>query len=167
MIQALSTKLNAKTFFYIFTILYPISYFLPAYVMPAFFQITIKEHLGLPQDIPALLIGYKCAWGAIITMFKSPVAFLGTLANFAVFSIFFLQMTPIGSNFKLLKSILGVLIMVSVLIWPVALRIGFLPGYYLWATACIGIGFSYSAMKPYKTRFEDLVLDEDFKEKED
>ena len=167
MIQALSAKLNAKTFFYIFTILYPISYLLPAYAIPGFFQITLKEHPGLPQNIPALLIGYECAWGALLTMFKSPVAFLGTLANFAVFSIFILQMIGLAGNLKMLKSTLTVVIIVSVLIWPVALRMGFLPGYHLWALSCVGIAFSYSSMKANRSRFEDVLLDEDFKEKED
>jgi hypothetical protein len=76
-------------------------------------------------------------------------------------------MNLIPGNLKMLKSTLSVLIMVSVLIWPVALRMGFLPGYYLWACACIGIALSYNGMKPHKTRFEDVLLDEDFKEKED
>ena len=96
----------------------------------------------------------------LLTIFESPIAFLGSLSNFAVITVWLLYLTRASGEIKLIKSFAAVVAMVSVLIWPVALKIGFLSGYYLWALSSIVITFSYAAMKNLKEETEDILLDE-------
>ena len=166
MIQKLSQRLNTKTFFIFFFMLFPISFFLPAYNIPPSFLLTLKENSTKLSDIPSLLFGYECAWGAFFSMFSSPVAFLGTLANFAVLTIWILYLLRISGEMKLFRSILIVVVIVSVLIWPVALRIGLLSGYYLWAISAIGISICYGNIIVYNHDFEEILLDERIKDEE-
>ena len=139
---------------------------MPAYSIPPSFLLTIKDHNTKLADTPSLLLGYECARGAFLSMFSSPVALLGTLANFAVLTILILHLLPISGEIKLFKSILIVVVIVSVLIWPVSLRMGFLSGYYLWAISAIGISFCYGNMVVHYHDYEELLLDEQIKDEE-
>ena len=113
------------------------------------------------------LNGYDALWAATVTIFKSPVAFLGSLANFAVITVWILYLAKISDDLKFFKNTLAVITMVSVLIWPLALKSGFLSGYYLWAFSSIVISFSYAAMKNQKELHEDILLDEQINSEED
>ena len=140
---------------------------MPAYSIPELYKEQIFEKSSLSHELASIFYGYECAWLSMLTIFKSPVAFLGSLANFAVPAVWILFLSKIEGNFKLLKNFFAVLSMVSVLIWPVALKIGFLSGYYCWSIASIGICFTYAAMKSFSVDEEDILLDDKLKPEED
>jgi hypothetical protein len=158
------SKPEQKTYLHllivIFSLLYLLSMFLPAYHIP-FFYLKEFQEIGIFYfgDSP-LLYGYESMWLSMLTIFESPIAFLGSLSNFAVITVWLLYLTRASGEIKLIKSFAAVVAMVSVLIWPVALKIGFLSGYYLWALSSIVITFSYAAMKNLKEETEDILLDE-------
>ncbi len=140
---------------------------MPAYETPEFYKEEIYEKTGFFYMTVARLYGYECSYVALVSIFKSPVALLGSLANFAVPAVWILFLSKIEGNLKLVKNFLAVICMVSVLIWLVAFKIGFLSGYYCWAIASIGICFSYAAMKPIIADEDDILLDEKLKPEED
>ncbi len=153
--------------FGLFSILYIISMFVPAYCIPDYYMDELVNKSKYAFRFGPFLNGYDALWAATITIFKSPVAFLGSLANFAVITVWVLYLTKISDDFKFLKNTLAVITMVSVLIWPLALKSGFLSGYYLWAFSSIVISFSYAAMKNQKELHEDILLDEQINSDED
>jgi hypothetical protein len=134
--------------------------FLPAYHIPFFYLKEFQEIGIFYFGNSPLLYGYESMLLSLLTIFESPIAFLGSLSNFAVISVWLLYLTRASGELKLIKSFAAVVAMVSVLIWPVALKIGFLSGYYLWALSSIVITFSYAAMKNLKEETEDILLDE-------
>ena len=153
--------------FGLFSVLYIFSMILPAYCIPEHYMDEIINENKFGFRFGDFVQGYEALWAALITIFKSPVAFLGSLANFAVPAVWILFLSKIEGNFKLLKNFLAVLSMVSVLIWPVALKIGFLSGYYCWSIASIGICFTYAAMKSFSVDEDDILLDDKLKPEED
>jgi hypothetical protein len=153
-------KIYLHYIFALSSIVFIISMFLPAYNIPLFYMDEFIENGRNFYKYGPLLFGYESLWVSILTIFKSPVALLGSLSNFAVITVWLLYLTKASGDLKLFKSFLAVVTMVSVLIWPVALKIGFLSGYYLWAISSIVISFSYAAMKNYKDDIDDILLDE-------
>jgi hypothetical protein len=158
------SKPEQKTYLHllivIFSLLYLLSMFLPAYHIPFFYLKEFQEKGIFYFGDSPLLYGYESMWFSLLTIFESPIAFLGSLSNFAVITVWLLYLTRASGEIKLIKSFAAVVAMVSVLIWPVALKIGFLSGYYLWALSSIVITFSYAAMKNLKEETEDILLDE-------
>ena len=158
------SKPEQKTYLHllivIFSLLYLLSMFLPAYHIPFFYLKEFQEIGIFYFGNSPLLYGYESMLLSLLTIFESPIAFLGSLSNFAVISVWLLYLTRASGELKLIKSFAAVVAMVSVLIWPVALKIGFLSGYYLWALSSIVITFSYAAMKNLKEETEDILLDE-------
>lgn len=163
MIQTLQNRIEPLQFLYFFTALYLLSFLIPCYNLKPILDMTLLGELESVKNIPEIMFGYHCFWWSTISISDSPVAFLGSLANFAVFTVWLLYSIKVAGTLKLLKNLLSVVIMVSVLIWPVALRIGFLTGYYLWAISCIGIALSYGNMSSIKPEYEDLLLDDKLK----
>jgi hypothetical protein len=136
--------------------------FLPAYHIPFFYLEEFQEKEIFFFEKSPLLYGYESMLISLFTIFKSPIAFLGSLSNFAVIIVWLLYLTKARGEIRLIKSFLAVVAMVSVLIWPVTLKIGFLSGYYLWAFSTISITFTYALMKNLKTEPFDVLLDEQF-----
>jgi len=153
--------------FGLFSVLYIFSMILPAYSIPDYYMDEIINKNKFVFKFGPFVYGFDALWAALITIFKSPVAFLGSLANFAVITVWILYLTKISDDLKFLKNTLAVITMVSVLIWPVALKSGFLSGYYIWALSSIFISFSFATMKNQKELPEEIVLDEDFNTDED
>jgi hypothetical protein len=153
--------------FGLFSVLYIFSMIVPAYCIPEHYMDEIINENKFGFRFGDFVQGYEALWAALITIFKSPVAFLGSLANFAVITVWILYLTKISDDLKFLKNTLAVITMVSVLIWPIALKSGLLPGYYIWALSSIFISFSFAAMKNQKELPEEIVLDEDFNSDED
>lgn len=154
-----TSKLSAQLAFWLLSIIYFISYALPAYSMPSIFRESM-ENRTMAAEIAELFYGYQCAMASFATMFESPISFLGSFANLAVFAMFILQFLQLPGKLSLLKSLLVVVCIVSTLIWAVALRVGLQSGYYIWTFACIGMSFAFTAQKPFTEDFEDELLDE-------
>lgn len=161
MIQQLQ-KIRAKHLFGILGLGYFISFFMPAYFIHPLVESFYSEYAAEYFDGERIHIfsGYQAAWLSLVNIFNAPVAFIGSLANISIFAMLIFQMLKLPGKLKFLKSTFVVVCMVSTLIWPVALRIGMLSGYYLWMFCCIGMSISFSMQKPYKEEFEDQVLDD-------
>ncbi len=161
MVQLLQ-KINATHFFYLFALGYIIAFFLPSYYIHPLVESAFQEYTAsnVKGEEVHIFYGYQCAVLALINILDSPIAFIGSLANLSIFAIFIFQMLRLPGKLKFLKSALVVTCMVSTLIWPIALRLGMMQGYYLWMFCCIGMSIAYSTQKTYQEEFEDQVLDD-------
>ncbi len=164
MILHLKKLLTPKNWLFFLSILFIISFMLPSYDLDYIINLTSignNENFG---NIPRIMYGIDCFWQSTLNMADSPVAFLGSLANFTIILIWILFLSGIEANLKILKNILTVITMVSVLIWLVSLKIGFLPGYFLWAISAIGITLSFNSFNNIAIVFDETILDDNLKQ---
>jgi hypothetical protein len=155
-------KIRAIHVFSLFALGYLLSFALPTYFLHPLVETFYRDYAidYFDGERISIIYGYQAASLAFLNLFKSPIAFIGSLSNISVFAMFIFQLIKLPGKLNFLKSVLVVVAMVSTLIWPVALRIGMLSGYYLWMFCCIGMAISFSVQKPYQEDFEDQVLDD-------
>lgn len=141
--------------------IFTLSFFSPAYYMPPFIEHQISDNItaNAPEKMH-ILYGYQCAFWVTMSMFESPIAFIGNLSNIIVLTIVLLQMLQVPGRMVFLRSASVVLGITGTLIWPVVIRTGLQLGYYLWAFSTIALCIFFIIKKPFTIDYEETVLDE-------
>jgi hypothetical protein len=149
---------NSRFYFYLFSGLYLISFFIPSYQVPSYVFTLYSKYL-ITGDYYSELTGYECFLISLKTLVHSPIIIPGTLANFVVVLCWMISMGNHTEDYKIFNFLLRFTCIFSVLLWPVLLKEGFLTGYYLWAISSIGISVTYTNLNSIKKNSEVDLLD--------